>query len=99
MLTLSATLYALAMLALVLGLIMGLGWALRTYGTRWGLGNTARTTPTLRVTERLPLSAQHTLVKVQDGQQEYTLALSPQGVQVITPPNVLPATPKRQRKV
>ncbi|MCA3243868.1 MAG: hypothetical protein INF43_00995 [Alphaproteobacteria bacterium] len=66
MLTVGASLYALAMLALVLGLILGLGWFLRTYGTRLGFGGGGMAHATLQVRQRLSLTAQHSLVEVAD---------------------------------
>ena len=64
MLSTATTLHALAMLVVTLGLIMGLGWLLRTYGTRFGF-TVSKGTSTWRVTQRLPLSAHATLVEVE----------------------------------
>ncbi len=94
MLTLGTGLYALAMLALVLGLILGLGWLMRTYGTRWGLGAT-RAEPTLKVTQRLPLNAQHTLVEVTEPTHRTLLLLGP-GQSVVVAREVL-KRPKKTR--
>jgi flagellar biogenesis protein FliO len=77
MLTAGTMLYALAMLILVLGLILGLGWLLRTYGTRLGLTGTATSKPTLQITQRLSLTAQHTLVEIQDTTHTTQVILGP----------------------
>lgn len=81
MLSIGTALYALAMLGLVLGLILGLGWILRTYGSRWGLSGAARRAPTLQVQQRLTLSAHHSLVEVTDTTspqaQRYLIVLGP----------------------
>ncbi len=96
MLDLGTTLYALAMLALVLGLILGLGWFLRTYGARLGLlGSTTRAMPTLQVQQRLSLTAHHSLVEVTDSTQRYLLVLGPNHSTVVSQ-TVLPK-PKKDR--
>lgn len=80
MLTVGASLYALAMLGLVLGLILGLGWFLRTYGTRLGFGG-GMAQATIQVRQRLSLTAQHSLVEIADTAStkptRYLLVLGP----------------------
>lgn len=77
MLSVGTTLYALAMLALVLALILGLGYVLRTYGTRLGLTGTATHKPTLKVTQRLSLTAQHTLIEIESPTHTTQVILGP----------------------
>ena len=85
MLDVSTTLHAIAMLGLVLGLIAGLSWLLRTYGDKVGLGQPlgGKKGGTLKVLQRLPLSAQHTLVEVADGSEKHLIVLSPNSSNLI----------------
>ncbi len=82
MLSFGTGLHAVAMLVLVIGLILGLGWVLRTYGTRLGLTKTHPQNG-LQVRQRLPLSAQHTLLEITDTARRYLIVLSPQGATLI----------------
>jgi flagellar biogenesis protein FliO len=84
MLNLGTGLYALSMLALVLGLILGLGWLLRTYGTRLGLTGNAANKPTLKITQRLTLTAQHTLIEIESPTHTTQVILGPNHSTVVT---------------
>jgi hypothetical protein len=69
-------LYALAMLALVLGFIAALGWLLRTYGARWGLAGSSSNNA-LHVSQRVALSAQHSLLDVREPGMRYLILIGP----------------------
>lgn len=80
-------LHAVAMLAVVVGLIAALGWALR----RWGNGaggagfslTPSKTAPRYRITHRMVLTPQHTLLELETPSGPQTLVLGPQGATLI----------------
>ena len=86
MLTLGTGIHALAMLGLVVALILGLGWVLRRYGTPWGFTPTARAQPRYKISQRLALSAQHTLIELETPHGTRVLVLGPQGAVVVPQP-------------
>jgi hypothetical protein len=80
-------LHAIAMLAVVVGLIAALGWALR----RWGNGaggagfslTPSKTAPRYRITHRMVLTPQHTLLELETPSGPQTLVLGPQGATIL----------------
>ena len=79
MLGFGTALHAIAMLAVVVGLIAALGWALRRWGNGVNFGAGAKAVARYRITQRLPLSPSHTLIELETPHGATVLVLGPQG--------------------
>lgn len=74
---------AIGALILVLGLILGLAWAVRRYGGRIGMTGPQQRTADLRVVEFRTLDMRRKLAVVQWGDREHLLCIGPAGDCVI----------------
>lgn len=105
MLGFGTALHALAMLAVVIGLIAALGWALRRWGNGLNFGAGAKAVVRYKITQRLPLSPNHTLIELETPHGATVLVLGPQGAtEILVAENnkVLPkaavkSAPKRKK--
>jgi flagellar biogenesis protein FliO len=75
MIDIGTILHAFAMLGVTVGLIIGLGWVLRTYGGKLGL-HAAANPQTLRITNRLPLTPHTTVYEIQTPTHTHLVAAS-----------------------
>ena len=96
MLGFGTALHAIAMLAVVVGLIAALGWALRRWGNGLNFGTGAKAVARYRITQRLPLSPSHTLIELETPHGPTVLVLGPQGaIEILSTEKhkILPQTP------
>lgn len=70
---------AIGALILVLGLILGMAWAVRKYGGRFGMGVGQARQADLRVVELKSLDMRRKLVVVRWGDDEHLLCVGPAG--------------------
>lgn len=88
-------LHATAMLGVVVGLIAAMGWALRRWGITLGSNGIAgsKAAARYRISQRLVLSQNHTLIELETPQGPCVLVLGPQGATELSFPQKSAVSP------
>ncbi len=90
---------AIGALILVLGLILGMAWAVRKYGGRLGMTGAQPRAGDLRVVEFRSLDMRRKLAVVRWGDREHLLCIGPAGDCVVAERAALEPTDGRQEPV